>query len=77
MPSIWYWKAFLIALLAFTMFPGLLTAQRSMYRVPGSWPRISLKWIGCPSRRADRPGGVVVETCPRRVVGAIWPPVMP
>ncbi len=52
------------------------SATRSTYTGPSNWATSSAIRSGPPSIR-PRPRGVVAVTCPGRLVGAIWPPVMP
>ena len=55
LPSIWFWKAFLMAFLAFRTFLTLLTATRVMYSGPSRVESISETLMGQPQWLTSRP----------------------
>src|SRR5210317_1939387 len=65
------------AFFALRTFAGVLTAWRVTKNAPGSCASSSVILRGLPMTGTSRPYGVVDVFCVTRVVGAIWPPVMP
>src|SRR5690554_3747910 len=56
---------------------ALSADTRSTYAAPSTDDKSSHTLMGLPAVDTCLPSGVVWVTCPGRVVGAIWPPVMP
>jgi hypothetical protein len=75
-PSTWSWSAFLIVRLAWVRRRLSYSATRSTNTGPSSAAISSATFSGCPAN-VVRPSGEVVVGWPRRVVGAICPPVIP
>ena len=69
-------SAFLMARLAWVRRRLSYSATRSTNTGPSRPAIISATFNGSPAN-VVRPPGEVVVFCPRRVVGAIWPPVIP
>ena len=76
-PACWTWNAFLIAFLAFLTLAGVSTETLSTNTAPVNVANISLTLIGNPFISGSLPFWAVVAFWPIRVVGAIWPPVIP
>ena len=66
-----------MAFLAFLAAGAVWTDCLVMYAVPSRWAIMSAITRGKPFSFGSLPYGVVDVFMPMRVVGAIWPPVMP
>ena len=66
-----------MAFLALRTFFGLSAVTRSRYATPSSELNSSHTRMGNPAASVSRPYGEVCVTWCGRLVGAIWPPVMP
>ena len=70
-PSIWVWKAFLMAFFAARTFLGVSTVTRSRYATPSKVLSSSHTRTGKPALSTSRPYGEVWVTMLGSEVGAI------